>query len=99
MRDHRVHHKFTDTDADPHNAQRGFFFSYMGWLLIRKHPDVINKGATIDMTDLEKDFVVIWQRRYKRDTSFKRAIILLKDQPLNTISYEYLCGSDAIETH
>ncbi|EZA51020.1 hypothetical protein DMN91_003161 [Ooceraea biroi] len=63
VRDHRVHHKFTDTDADPHNAQRGFFFSHMGWLLVRKHPDVIKKGATIDMSDLEKDFVVVWQRR------------------------------------
>ncbi|KAH0950952.1 hypothetical protein HN011_004075 [Eciton burchellii] len=63
VRDHRVHHKFTDTDADPHNAQRGFFFSHMGWLLVRKHPDVINKGATIDMSDLEKDPVVVWQRR------------------------------------
>ncbi|XP_008550319.1 acyl-CoA Delta-9 desaturase [Microplitis demolitor] len=63
VRDHRVHHKFTDTDADPHNAKRGFFFSHMGWLLIRKHPDVINKGKTVDMSDLEQDFVVVWQRR------------------------------------
>ena len=63
VRDHRVHHKFTDTDADPHNAQRGFFFSHMGWLLVRKHPDVIKKGATIDMSDLEADPLVVWQRR------------------------------------
>lgn len=64
VRDHRVHHKFTDTNADPHNAQRGFFFSHMGWLLVRKHPDVISKGAMIDMSDLDKDPVIIWQRRY-----------------------------------
>ncbi|XP_076174910.1 acyl-CoA Delta-9 desaturase isoform X2 [Ptiloglossa arizonensis] len=63
VRDHRVHHKFTDTDADPHNAQRGFFFSHMGWLMVRKHPDVIKKGATIDMSDLEQDPVIIWQKR------------------------------------
>lgn len=63
VRDHRVHHKYTDTDADPHNAQRGFFFSHMGWLLVRKHPDVIRKGATVDCSDLEKDPVVVWQRR------------------------------------
>ncbi|XP_054003373.1 acyl-CoA Delta-9 desaturase-like isoform X1 [Hylaeus anthracinus] len=63
VRDHRVHHKYTDTDADPHNAKRGFFFSHMGWLLVRKHPDVIKKGATIDMSDLEQDPIVVWQRR------------------------------------
>ncbi|XP_031842359.1 acyl-CoA Delta-9 desaturase isoform X2 [Nomia melanderi] len=63
VRDHRVHHKFTDTDADPHNAQRGFFFSHMGWLLVRKHPEVIRKGATVDMSDLERDPIVVWQRR------------------------------------
>lgn len=33
-RDHRVHHKYSETDADPHNATRGFFFSHMGWLLV-----------------------------------------------------------------
>jgi len=32
VRDHRVHHKFSDTNADPHNANRGFFFSHMGWV-------------------------------------------------------------------
>lgn len=63
VRDHRVHHKFTDTNADPHNAQRGFFFSHMGWLMVRKHRDVLVKGRTVDMTDLEQDWVVVWQRK------------------------------------
>ncbi|XP_054266123.1 acyl-CoA Delta-9 desaturase-like [Macrosteles quadrilineatus] len=63
VRDHRVHHKFTDTNADPHNSRRGFFFSHMGWLMVRKHKDVIVRGKTVDMTDLEKDWVVVWQRR------------------------------------
>lgn len=62
-RDHRVHHKFTDTDADPHNSSRGFFFSHMGWLMVRKHPDVAAKGSTIDMKDLEADPVVMWQKK------------------------------------
>ncbi|XP_025414953.1 acyl-CoA Delta(11) desaturase-like [Sipha flava] len=63
-RDHRVHHKFTDTDADPHNSSRGFFFSHMGWLMVRKHPDVAAKGSAVDMTDLEADPVVMWQKKY-----------------------------------
>lgn len=59
----RVHHKFCDSNADPHNVQRGFFFSHMGWLLLKKHPDVKEKGATIDMSDLEQDKIVMFQRK------------------------------------
>ena len=63
VRDHRSHHKFTDTDADPHNSTRGFFFCHMGWLMVRKHPDVKLKGKSIDMSDVEQDPIVVWQRR------------------------------------
>jgi len=63
-RDHRVHHKFSETNADPHNATRGFFFSHMGWLCLKKHPDVITKGKTIDLSDLWADPVVRFQRRF-----------------------------------
>ncbi|XP_061382401.1 acyl-CoA Delta-9 desaturase-like [Danaus plexippus] len=63
VRDHRVHHKFTETDADPHNAKRGFFFSHMGWLMVRKHKAVFEKGASVDMSDLEKDPIVMFQKK------------------------------------
>lgn len=62
-RDHRVHHKYSETDADPHNATRGFFFSHVGWLLVRKHPDVKKKGKAIDMSDLNADPLVMFQRK------------------------------------
>ncbi|XP_069904064.1 stearoyl-CoA desaturase 5 isoform X2 [Oryctolagus cuniculus] len=63
-RDHRAHHKYSETDADPHNARRGFFFSHIGWLLVRKHPDVIEKGRKLDVTDLLADPVVQFQRNH-----------------------------------
>ena len=63
-RDHRLHHKFTETDADPHNAKRGFFFAHMGWLMMWKHPEVIIKGRQVDMSDLRSDPVVMFQRKY-----------------------------------
>lgn len=63
-RDHRVHHKFSETDADPHNAKRGFFFAHIGWLLVRKHPDVFVKGKCIDLSDLHNDPVVRLQRKF-----------------------------------
>ncbi|KAB0354539.1 hypothetical protein FD755_023077 [Muntiacus reevesi] len=62
-RDHRVHHKYSETDADPHNARRGFFFSHIGWLFVRKHRDVIEKGRKLDVTDLLADPVVRFQRK------------------------------------
>jgi stearoyl-CoA desaturase (Delta-9 desaturase) len=62
-RDHRVHHKFTDTNADPYNSRRGFFFSHIGWLMCRKHPDVIEQGKKIDMSDLEDDPVMQFQKK------------------------------------
>lgn len=63
-RDHRVHHKYTETDADPHNALRGFFFAHMGWLMMKKHPQVFIKGKNIDVSDLKKDPVVKFQLAY-----------------------------------
>ncbi|XP_036450782.1 stearoyl-CoA desaturase 5-like [Colossoma macropomum] len=63
-RDHRAHHKYSETDADPHNAKRGFFFAHVGWLFVRKHSDVIEKGKRLDLSDLLADPVVIFQRRH-----------------------------------
>jgi len=63
-RDHRVHHKYSETHADPHNAKRGFFFSHCGWLLVRKHPDVKAKGQQLDVSDLLEDPVCRVQRKY-----------------------------------
>lgn len=63
VRDHRVHHKYSDTNADPHNSTRGFFFSHIGWLMVRKHPDVSRKGRAVRMDDLEADPVVMWQKK------------------------------------
>jgi len=63
-RDHRVHHKYSETHADPHNAKRGFFFAHMGWLMCKKHPAVKEKGAGIDMSDLDNDPIVSFQKNH-----------------------------------
>ena len=62
-RDHRVHHKHSETDADPHNAMRGFFFAHMGWLYLKKHPEVIRAGKELDFSDLHEDPVVMFQKK------------------------------------
>jgi stearoyl-CoA desaturase (Delta-9 desaturase) len=61
--DHRVHHKYSETKADPHDAKRGFFFAHVGWLVVTPHPEVVAKRKIIDMSDLEADALVMWQKR------------------------------------
>ncbi len=34
---HRHHHQHTETERDPHNARRGFWWSHMGWFLSPRH--------------------------------------------------------------
>ena len=63
-RDHRVHHKYSETNADPYNAKRGFFFAHIGWLLCRKHSDIKEKGKGVDISDLEKNPILAFQKRH-----------------------------------
>lgn len=63
MKNHRIHHKFCDTDADPHNAGRGFFYSHVGWMLCEEHPDFTKKLNTIDMADIEADSIASFQNK------------------------------------
>jgi stearoyl-CoA desaturase (delta-9 desaturase) len=32
---HRIHHKYSDMDGDPHDSNLGFWWSHMGWMLIK----------------------------------------------------------------
>lgn len=75
-RDHRVHHQHSETDADPHNAKRGFFFAHMGWLMVRKNPEVIAEGKRISLADLWADPVVRWQQRFYYPLTLLLVILL-----------------------
>ncbi|KAF9620850.1 hypothetical protein IFM89_015091 [Coptis chinensis] len=41
---HRYHHKFTDTEADPHSPVEGFWFSHMGWIFDDNY--LVQKGVS-----------------------------------------------------
>lgn len=58
-----MHHKYTDTNADPHNASRGFWYSHIGWLWLPTHPDVKEARKIIDMSDLAHDPIVRFQSK------------------------------------
>jgi stearoyl-CoA desaturase (delta-9 desaturase) len=58
-----VHHKYSDTDRDPYNTNRGLFFSHYGWVLIRKLPAVKEAGKKLDFSDFDADKVLTFQKR------------------------------------
>jgi stearoyl-CoA desaturase (Delta-9 desaturase) len=58
--DHRRHHAHTDSELDPYNALRGFWYSHIGWVLRKPDPSI--KGVPVG--DLERDPLVLWQHRH-----------------------------------
>jgi stearoyl-CoA desaturase (delta-9 desaturase) len=57
--DHRRHHKQVDTDDDPYNARRGFWYSHIGWVLRKTEP----AHVLYPVPDLERDFLTRWQHK------------------------------------
>ncbi len=49
---HRVHHKFSDTEPDPHDSNRGFLWSHIGWMLFENPADEMAKRY---IKDIEND--------------------------------------------
>ncbi|MHC4954443.1 MAG: acyl-CoA desaturase [Planctomycetota bacterium] len=59
-RRYRDHHAETDKPDDPYNAQRGFWWSHIGWVFFENHKD-----SDLDrVKDLKRDPLVRFQDRY-----------------------------------
>lgn len=60
--DHRIHHKHVDNnDVDPYSANRGFWFSHIGWMLRDYQPERYTDYSNV--RDLQKDKIVMWQHK------------------------------------
>jgi stearoyl-CoA desaturase (delta-9 desaturase) len=58
---HRVHHKESDTDLDPHSPTHGFDWSHMLWCVIN---DPQGRNLRDYAPDLQRDPVMMWLDRY-----------------------------------
>lgn len=72
-RNHRIHHRYVDTDQDPYNALRGFGFSHLGWMVMKQ--DYHNLGH-VEMADLNVNRVMRMQHKYYFFFSMLSGIIL-----------------------
>lgn len=56
--DHRVHHQHVDTDQDPYEIGKGFWYAHWTWVMEAKNLPLTG------VADLEKDPLVRWQHRH-----------------------------------
>lgn len=68
---HRQHHQFTDTDKDPHNSKRGFWYCHIGWILLYKHS--VNQD---NVKDLLQNKLVMHQHKYYNAWALVSGILL-----------------------
>ncbi|MBI2340553.1 MAG: acyl-CoA desaturase [Deltaproteobacteria bacterium] len=60
--DHRFHHRYVDTDKDPYNIKKGFWWAHIGWQLAK---DPESRSTLLDnVPDLAKDKWVMRQHKY-----------------------------------
>jgi stearoyl-CoA desaturase (delta-9 desaturase) len=59
-RNHRAHHRYTDTDKDPYNARKGFWYAHLGWMLVKQDASQVGHA---DIKDLQRDPMISWQHK------------------------------------
>tara|TARA_Y100000310_G_scaffold8172_1_gene8799 strand:+ start:1148 stop:2158 length:1011 start_codon:yes stop_codon:yes gene_type:complete len=57
--DHRVHHKYVDTDRDPYSIKKGFWYAHIFWIFEKDKP--IDKKI---VADLMRNKLLIFQQKY-----------------------------------
>ena len=72
-REHRSHHRYTDTDKDPYSVKKGLWYSHIGWMLMQQDPKRIGRS---DITDLNEDPLCVWQHRHYGSAVLVMAYIL-----------------------
>ncbi len=70
--EHRKHHKHVDTDDDPYDISKGFFWAHMGWLMFKLKPAT----PMNNVQDLKKDALILWQDKWVHAIAFFMSFIL-----------------------
>lgn len=70
---HRAHHRYTDTDRDPYNANRGFFYSHIGWMIYKLD---WNRIGRVEADDLKESKLLAWQHKFYLPLAVFMALLL-----------------------
>ena len=70
---HRLHHKHSDDDEDPHSPRHGFNWAHMLWCLTKDSPGANPRLAALD---LKRDLIMKWIDRFHYVPQFVLAGVL-----------------------
>lgn len=70
--DHRNHHRYTDTDKDPYDIKKGFWFAHIGWLFML---DTSTRNYA-NVEDLSADKWVKWQHQFFIPVAFLMGFLM-----------------------
>jgi stearoyl-CoA desaturase (delta-9 desaturase) len=71
--DHRIHHRFVDSDQDPYSINKGFWYAHIGWMYLKEEDHPHYKAY---QRDLLQDPIIVWQDKYYLWISIFMAFIL-----------------------
>lgn len=57
--DHRIHHNHVDSEKDPYNINKGFWYAHIGWIFYQEK--IVDQKFPKDLTN---DKLVMWQHKY-----------------------------------
>jgi stearoyl-CoA desaturase (delta-9 desaturase) len=61
---HRIHHRFSDHEGDPHSPIDGTWWAHMGWILVGKSMHHDTSTLSRYVPDLAKDKFYVWITKY-----------------------------------
>lgn len=70
---HRIHHCEIDSDRDPYSAKRGFWFSHVGWMIMKQDVSIL---GYVDISDLKANRHVMLQHKNYLPAALLSGVIL-----------------------
>lgn len=76
VRIHRAHHRYSDTNRDPHPQHLGYIFGHGGWAFIVTSDLDLHGASNIAPSDLRKDKAILFFERFHFTLFFLSFVIL-----------------------
>jgi sn-1 stearoyl-lipid 9-desaturase len=74
---HRIHHRFSDQEGDPHSPRDGKWWAHAGWILVGKSMHHDTSTLAHYVPDLAKDSFHVWITKYHYISNIVLGVILL----------------------